>query len=189
MDIAPSNTDIRATSNTLMEIDDADYNGNISPPNEICATTFNFNGYEYVQQSKPKFNSTAKTWVRYYRCKYYRAPLQCKATLSVKMTPDDVHNGTTSLKSGTGKHTCDVRLCPASAGIQDVSDEMMADINNRAVVQCTASALDLANEVRMDFEKRYSGSPVVLLNIQQLQSAVYRARTKAFSDWESFGVL
>jgi hypothetical protein len=43
----------------------------------------------------------------------------------------------------------------------------------------------LANDVGKEFEHRYYGSPVVLLNIQQLQSAVYRARNKAFSDWES----
>jgi hypothetical protein len=43
----------------------------------------------------------------------------------------------------------------------------------------------LANKVRKAFEQEYAGKPVVLLNIQQLQSAVYRARTKSFSDWES----
>ena len=101
------------------------------------------------------------------------------------MTPADAENGAATLKSGSTNHTCDVKLCPVSAGIKDVTDEMLADISNRATIQCTASAIDLANEVRMEFEKIYDGSPVVLLNLQQLQSAVYRSRTKGFSDWGS----
>jgi hypothetical protein len=117
---------------------------NIPPPTEICANTFNFEGYEYVQQSKPRFNSSSKTWVRYYRCKYYRPPYQCKATLSAKMTSADAENSAATLKSGSANHTCDVKLCSAIDGIKDVTDEMVADISNRAIVQCTASAIVLA---------------------------------------------
>ena len=101
------------------------------------------------------------------------------------MSNDDIMNDTTAFKAGSVPHTCTLKKKPSIAGIQDVTDEMKACISSRAVQECTATAAELAGQVRMEFEQQYEGKPVVMLDIEQLQSAIYRSRNKEFSDWES----
>lgn len=152
-----------------------------APPQEISQTHFQFEGFHYVHQSKPKFNEKSEAWTRYYRCKHYRPPNSCKATLIVKCS----YTENVSMKASIVQHTCLTVKAVQVGGIEDVTQLMSEEISAKAVEQSTTTAPKLAQQIRTQYEEIHKGKPVLMLDLPKLERAVYRARSKAFSDWES----
>lgn len=141
---------------------------------------FDWKGFSYTARDKPKLNQ-AGNWTRMYRCVKHCPPKQCKGTLQLKVG----HNNDKIVTLGKCNHSCQDEEEVKLDAIFDARKHMREEIALAACLDPCAPAKQLAKKIRQDFKQRYFSTPAFLLTINQLEKAVYAARSKEFGEWEN----
>lgn len=141
---------------------------------------FHWEGHSYTARDKPK--PTAKQTIsRMYRCSRHQST-KCKGSVVVHCSHLTAELQHVHLKCD---HSCEALNVHEVSEIFDATSLMQERIAIVASAEPTKTAKELAINVRQEFKTRFLGQPTLLLNLNQLESAVYRARKKEFGDWES----
>ena len=147
--------------------------------------TFCFDMHSFTRKGAQKSDNQKSMG---YKCKCWRSTEKRKIGCPVRLMRTRIPGMVGTQCKKTGEHTCGQQPTEVVAieEILDVTEEMQKLVQDRLGIDSTITAATLARQYHDTTTLKYKDSrAVIMLTVDDLQSMIYRERTKEFGNWES----